>query len=288
MSYYKVIGFQKEPFSTSPDPEFFYESRAHEAVLTNLMIELRLRRGLSVVLGDVGTGKTTLSRKLIQLLKSKDDFIFNIILDPAFESADLFLTKIARNFELNVPTGSTIVDVQEALERFFYQKGVEEGRTVVLIVDEAQKLNDATLEALRVLLNYETNEYKLLQLILLGQLELYAKIASMQNFLDRVSFKYTLNPLDEEETRHLIEFRIRQAGYTSRMFLFLDGAIHEIYRYTKGYPRQIAMICHKALKALVIKRKSVIDETLIKEIIREEETKGWSKTNPPLLQRSSS
>jgi len=287
MSYYKVIGFNKEPFSTSPDPEFFYESRAHEAVLTNLLIELRLRRGLSVVLGDVGTGKTTLSRKLIQLLKAKDDFIFNIILDPAFASADLFLTKIARNFELDLPAGSTIVDVQEALERFLYQKGVEEGRTVVLIVDEAQKLNDATLEALRVLLNYETNEYKLLQLILLGQLELYGKIAAMPNFLDRISFKYTLNPLDEDETRRLIEFRIRQAGYTSRMFLFLDGAIREIHRHAKGYPRQIAMVCHKALKALVIKRRSVIDETLVHEVIQEEEKRGWSRTDPHLLQRSS-
>jgi len=287
MSYYKVIGFQKEPFSTSPDPEFFYESRAHEAVLTNLLIELRLRRGLSVVLGDVGTGKTTLSRKLIQLLKAKDDFIFNIILDPAFDSADLFLTKIARNFELDLPSGSTIVDIQEALERFLFRKGVEEGRTVVLIVDEAQKLNGATLEALRVLLNYETNEFKLLQLILLGQLELYGKIAALPNFLDRISFKYTLNPLDEDETRRLIEFRIRQAGYTSRMFLFLDGAIREIHRHTKGYPRQIAMVCHKALKALVIKRKSVIDEPLIKEVLEEEEKRGWSKTDPHLLQKSS-
>jgi general secretion pathway protein A len=287
MSYYKVIGFEREPFSTSPDPEFFYESKAHEIALTNLMIEMRLRRGLSVILGDVGTGKTTLSRKLIQLLRSKEDFIFNIVLDPAFESEELFLMKLAHNFELSIPSNPTILDLQEALERFLYQKGVEEGKTVVLIVDEAQKLNEVTLEALRVLLNYETNEFKLLQLILLGQLELYAKIMNMNNFLDRISFRYTLNPLDEEETRRLIEFRIRQAGYSSRMFLFLDGAIREIHRYTKGYPRQIAMLCHKALKALVLKRKSVIDEALIKEVIEEEDKKGWSKTIPILAQRSS-
>ncbi len=288
MSYYKILGFEREPFSTSPDPEFFYETRAHETALTNLMIELRLRRGLSVVLGDVGTGKTTLSRKLIQLLRSKEDMIFNIILDPAFESAELFLHKIARNFELSLPGHNpSILDVQEALERFLYQKGVEENKTVVLIVDEAQKLNEVTLEALRVLLNYETNEYKLLQLILLGQLELYAKILNIPNFIDRISFKYTLNPLDEEETRRLIEFRIRQAGYTARMFLFLDGAIREIHRYTKGYPRQIAMICHKALKALVMKRKSVIDERLIHEVFEEEEHRGWAKITPTLLQKNS-
>jgi len=287
MSYYKVLGFAREPFSTSPDPEFFFESREHETALTNLMIELRLKRGLSVVLGDVGTGKTTRSRKLISLLRSKEDFIFNIVLDPAFESEELFLTKIARNFELMLPTSPTILDVQEALERFLFRKGIDENKTVVLIVDEAQKLNEVTLEALRVLLNYETNEFKLLQLILLGQLELYAKIVNMQNFLDRISFKYTLNPLSEDETRSLIEFRIRQAGYSSKMFLFLDGAIREIHHYTKGYPRQIAMICHKALKALVLKRKSVIDEALIREVIEEEDRKGWSRIAPTLLQRSS-
>lgn len=288
MSYYKVLGFQKEPFSTSPDPVFFYETREHELALTNLMIELRLKRGLSVILGDVGTGKTTLSRKLIQLLKSRPDFIFNIVLDPAFDSEELFLMKLARNFELSLPlVHPTILDVQEALERFLFRKGVEEAKTVVLIVDEAQKLNEVTLEALRVLLNYETNEFKLLQLILLGQLELYGKIVNLPNFLDRISFKYTLNPLDQEETRRLIEFRIRQAGYASKMFLFLDSAIREIHRHTKGYPRQIAMICHKALKALVLKRKSVVDESLIREVIEEEDKKGWARMTPSLVQKNS-
>jgi general secretion pathway protein A len=287
VSYYKVLGFDKEPFSTSPDPEFFFESRAHETVLTNLMIELRLKRGLSVVLGDVGTGKTTLSRKLVGLLRSREDFIFNIMLDPGYDSADLFLTKIAHNFECAMPASPvTIIDVQEAVERFLYKKGVEEGKTVVLIVDEAQKLNEVTLEALRVLLNYETNEHKLLQLVLLGQLELYGKIVNIPNFLDRISFKYIINPLDEEETRRLIEFRVRQAGYTAKMILFLDGAVREIHRFTKGYPRQIALICHKALKALVLKKRSVIDETLIREVIQGEEKKGWLQTTA-LLQKSS-
>jgi general secretion pathway protein A len=87
MSYYKVLGFENEPFSTSPDPEFFYLSKEHERALTNVLIQLRLKRGLSVILGDVGTGKTTLSRKLIQELNSRDDFIFHIILDPSFENA---------------------------------------------------------------------------------------------------------------------------------------------------------------------------------------------------------
>ena len=92
MSYFKILGFEKEPFSTSPDPEFFYMSKEHEASLTSILIELRLKRGLSVILGDIGTGKTTLSRKLIQELKGREDFIFSIILDPSFDDEKLFLT----------------------------------------------------------------------------------------------------------------------------------------------------------------------------------------------------
>jgi general secretion pathway protein A len=275
MSYYKILGFDKEPFSTSPDPMFFYESRGHELALTNLMIELRLKRGLGVILGDVGTGKTTLSRKLYQLIKAQEGFICHMMLDPVYNDEEIFLTSIARNFEIDTPeSGPRILNLKESLERFLFQKGVEEGKTIVLIIDEAQKLNGMTLECLRVLLNYETNEYKLLQLVLLGQLELHSKISAIPNFIDRISLKYTLNPLDEREMRQMIEFRIRQAGYKSNMHLFLDTAITAIYQHTRGYPRRVNMLCHKALKNLVMRNKFVIDEDLIKEIVGEEIQQG--------------
>jgi general secretion pathway protein A len=287
MSYFKVLGFQKEPFSTSPDPDFFYLSREHETALTNVLIELRLRRGLSVILGDVGTGKTTLSRKLIQELKAREDFNLHIILDPSFENEKVFLLSLARNFEI-ISSGEadyqnvSELHVKELLERFLFQKGVNESKTIVLIVDEAQKLNTSTLEVLRVLLNYETNEYKLLQLVLLGQLELFAKIMNITNFFDRISFKYTLNPLDLKETKEMIEFRIAQAGYTANMHIFLDEAIAEIHRYSKGYPRQVTMLCHKALKHMILKNKFVIDAGLVCEIIEEEVKSGWHRKEASL------
>ena len=282
MSYFKVLGFHKEPFSTSPDPEFFYLSREHEAALTNVLIDLRLKRGLSVILGDVGTGKTSLSRKLIQELKGRDDFTFHIILDPSFENELAFLTSLARNFEisshnLNNNVSGSILDLRESLEKFLFQKGINENKTVVLIVDEAQKLNDSSLEVLRVLLNYETNEYKLLQLVLLGQLELFAKIKNIPNFFDRISFKYTLNPLDFDETKEMIKFRIAQAGYKANMHIFLDEVIKEIYQHSRGYPRRVTMLCHKALKSLVLKNKFVVDAALIREIIDEEIKSGWQR-----------
>jgi len=288
MSYFKVLGFEKEPFSTSPDPDFFYLSRAHEVALTNIIIELRLKRGLSIILGDVGTGKTTLSRKLIQELKQRDDFVLHIILDPSFDDERLFLTTLVKNFDINglaTNGSSSILDLREALERFLFQKGVTENKTVTLIIDEAQKLNDSSLEVLRVLLNYETNEFKLLQLVLLGQLELHSKIMDIANFFDRISFKYTLNPLGFDEVREMIEFRIRQAGYKASMHLFLDDALKEIYQYSRGYPRQITMLCHRALKNLVLKNKFVVDASLIREMIDDEIKSGWHRKDL-LLQRN--
>ena len=288
MSYYKVLGFEKEPFSTSPDPNYFYLSRAHEQALTNTLIELRLRRGLSVILGDIGTGKTTLSRKLIQELKVRQDVIFHIVLDPSFENENMFLRSLARNFEIpiNETHEPSSLDLRDALERFLFQKGVTENRSVVLIIDEAQKLNEMSLEVLRVLLNYETNEYKLLQLVLLGQTELHAKIINIPNFFDRISFIYTLNPFSLKETEEMIDFRIRKAGYQSRMHLFLRDAVAEIHRATQGYPRRITMLCHKALKELVMRNKSVVSAGIIEEIVQNEMRAGWHRKDPLLLKNS--
>ena len=156
MSYYKILGLDKEAFSTSPDPDFFYESQEHQAAIIRLMIEIRLRRGLSLILGDVGTGKTTLSRRLFQMLKQRKDIIFHMILDPTFETEGLFLDSLIRTFKLDMKGNQpTILDFKEAIKDYLFKMGVEEGKTVVLLIDEAQKLNKLSLEILRVLLNYE-------------------------------------------------------------------------------------------------------------------------------------
>lgn len=289
MSYFKILGFEKEPFSTSPDPEFFYLSKEHEAALTNTLIELRLRRGLSVILGDIGTGKTTLSRKLIQELKGRKDFVFHIILNPSFESENLFLSYLARSFDIPLSSDSShvsVLELQESLERFFFQKGVTENKTVTLIIDEAQKMSEMSLECLRLLLNYETNRFKLLQLVLLGQLELHSKIMALPNFFDRISFKYTLNPLNYDETKAMIQFRMRQAGFKSKLRLFLDEAIREIHRSTRGYPRQVTMLCHRLLKHLVMEKKFVVDKHIVQEMVRDEVQEGWV-SREGLLQKSS-
>jgi len=271
MSYFKVLGLNKEPFSTSPDPNFFYQSQEHRAALNRLLIDIRLRRGLSVILGDVGTGKTTLSRKLFQMLKEREDIIFHMILDPTYGTEDLFLESLIRTFQIEIAQGNpSILDYKEAVKKYLFQKGVEENKTVVLLIDEAQKLNSLSLEILRVLLNYETNEFKLLQLVVLAQLELLPRIREIKNLIDRVSLKYIINPLDEKETKEIIEYRIKQAGYNGGAPLFADDAIGEIYRYTQGYPRRIAMLCHNALKMLVMESKPVVDGRIIRDLISRE------------------
>ena len=289
MSYYKILGLEAEPFSTSPDPMFFYESRGHKLALTNLVIELRLRRGLSIILGDIGTGKTTLSRKLIQALSLREGFIFHIVLDPTYEDERDFLASLARTFgitkQLGVETVEPASDAQknpvsvselkEAIQNFLFQKGVKENKTVVLIIDEAQKLSETSLEVLRILLNYETNIAKLMQVVLLGQLELHSKVISIANLIDRVSFRYTLNPLDQDEVGEMINYRLVQAGYRINKSLFTDDAVKEIYRWTRGYPRKVSLLCHKALKNIVMNSKMVVDNKVIKEIVDEEAKNGW-------------
>lgn len=269
MSYYKILGLDKEPFSTSPDPAFFYESQEHHAALMRLMIEIRLKRGLSLILGDVGTGKTTLSRKLFQMLKERSDIIFHMVLDPTYDSEKLLLDSLIRMFGIDMGIGPerSILDYKEEIKKYLFRTSVEENKIIVLLVDEAQKLNAMSLEFLRVMLNYETNEYKLLQVVLLGQLELLPRLREINNLWDRISLRYMLNPLGEEETRQMIDFRLKAAGYNSGMEFFTDEAIKEIHQYTQGYPRRISMLCHNALKALVMVNKPIVDVNIIRDII---------------------
>jgi len=269
MSYFSTLGLIKEPFSSSPDPEFLFESNEHKAALFRLLVEIRLRRGLCVILGDVGVGKTTLSRKLFQMFKERSDIVFYMILDPSAQSEELFLEALVRAFNIQDQITGTpsVLDYKEIIKKHLYQKGVEEQKTVVLVIDEAQKLNVESLEILRVLLNYETNDYKLLQLVLFSQMELLPKIKEIKNFFDRIVLKYVINPLDEPEARELINFRLHQSGFNAKLQLFTDEAVSEIQRFSQGYPRRINLICHNALRYLVTSNKIVVDGALIRDLV---------------------
>lgn len=289
MSYYKVLGLEREPFSTSPDPAFFYLSHEHKAALYRLIISIKLKRGLSVILGDVGTGKTTLSRRAAQYFKHEGAVIFHLMLNPIYETPQQFLVGLLKLFQLDAPappfceSATPAMDAERiskragpaemisAIERYLFQKGVEEQRTIVLLIDEAQKLDAEQLEILRVLLNYETNEFKILQLVLVSQMELLPRLGAIKNFWDRIALKYVINPLDEEETKAMIAFRLSQAGYRAATPLFTPEAVRAIYAATQGYPRKIAMLCHDALERLLMQQKHTIDVELVHQLVGQEE-----------------
>ena len=292
MSYYRLLGLDKEPFSTSPDPSLFYQAKDHKAALYRLLIALRLKRGLSLVLGDVGTGKTTLSRRLYQIISEDASFDFHIILNPVFQSEQAFLMKLS---ELFLPTppheGLSPAAYLDGIEKRLLEINLKEKKTVVILIDEAQKLDRSSLEILRTLLNFETNEYKLVQLILMSQLEILPKIVGLRNFWDRIALKYMLNPLNLSEMKELIQFRLKQAGYKARTPLFTDEAFELIHANSDGYPRQTTALCHNLLERIVMDNRECVDQKTVEKVISEEEgilqaaekashVQEWEETQP--------
>ena len=267
MSYFKVLGLEKEPFSTSPDPSLFYLSKEHRAALYRLRISVKLRRGLSLILGDVGAGKTTLSRRFIQLLKDEPKVTAHMMLNPIFTDEGDFLSEICLRFGLATRPGEKTSVYFNELENHLFRKNINEGQTVVLLIDEAQKLNEACLEVLRGLLNYETNEYKLLQLVLVSQNEIVPRLRGMRNFWDRVSLKHMLAPLDYAEMRQMIGYRLSRVGYRSPVRIFTEEAMAAIWRTTGGFPRQVTQLCHDCLEHLVMHNLSYVDQALVDRLV---------------------
>ena len=261
MDYFKILNLNREPFGNSPAPEFFFLSTEHVACLQQLELAIRLRRGLNVVMGDVGTGKTTLCRQLIlRFTESEEDcneFETHLILDPNFSTPREFLSAVAMTFGLpGAETAESEWQLKENIKKYLFQKGVDEKKTVVLIIDEGQKLPYFCREILREFLNYETNENKLLQIIIFAQNEFSQILKSHANFADRVNQFYFLKPLNFRETKALIRFRLSRAGRPAEMpALFTPLGLWAIYRATDGYPRRIITLCHQILLTLIIQNK---------------------------------
>lgn len=266
MEYYEILGLKKEPFQTTADPYFFYRSQEHSEALQRLEISVRLRRGLNLILGDIGTGKTTMGEVLKQMLLRENRFILGTILDPSFKSEFQFLTNIVNLFDINPPRRSTI-SYKNAVKNYLFQKGVEENKTVVLLIDEGQKLTPTYLEVLRLFLNYQTPDSFLINMIILAQLDLLPKLKKRHSFMDRVAVTYMLNPLNREDTEQMINFRLERAGLPENKKLFTEEAISLIHYHSKGMPRRITTLCHDCLEQLITKDGEVVTENLVKEAL---------------------
>ena len=262
MDYFKILNLNKEPFSNSPEPEFFFQSTEHLACLQQLELAIRLRRGLNVVMGEVGTGKTTLCRQLIlRFAESEEDrngIETHLLLDPSFSNPREFLTTVAITFGMS---GSGAEEsewqLKEYIKKYLFRKGVDEKKTVVLIIDEGQKLPEFCLEILREFLNYETNEFKLLQIVIFAQNEFKQILKTHENFADRVNRYSFLKPLNFRETRSMIRFRLARGGRPAGMpQIFTFPGIWAVYLATGGYPRKIITFCHQIMLALIIQNRT--------------------------------
>lgn len=268
MDYFRILNLGKEPFSNSPDPDFFYPSHKHAECLQLLEMAIRLKRGLNIVLGDVGTGKTTLCRKLLQQISTtpgKDIIELHLILDSSFSSSHEFLSIIAGYFGLLVPEDqNTEWQLKELIKNYLFAKGVDEKKIVVLLIDEGQMLPEACLEILREFLNYETNECKLLQIVIFAQNEFKEKLKKRVNFTNRINLCQTLTPLDFQETCRMVLYRISQTSEKgTNQNLFTYPGLFALYRKTKGFPRAINMLCHQVVLSLIIHNREKAGWTLV-------------------------
>jgi general secretion pathway protein A len=241
--YEAFYGFKEKPFTLTPDPRYFYPSRVHREALDHLLYGIREREGFIVITGDVGTGKTTLCRAI--LLQVEEGTTTAVILNPIL-SEDELLRAILRDFGLS-GTGRTKNELVAELNEFLLQTIVA-GRRAVLIVDEAQNLSHALLEQIRLLSNLETERDKLIQIILVGQLDLLKHLAlpELKQLNQRVSVRYRLRALTCQEMCQYIYHRLMVAGGTTGVS-FSSGALRAIYRYSEGIPRLVNLAADRAL-----------------------------------------
>jgi general secretion pathway protein A len=275
MEYYKILNFKKDPFSNSPEPEFFFEAPKHISCLQKLELAVRLRRGLNVVIGAVGTGKTTLCRKLIQQLsfapKDSQDIETYLLLDPSFDSIIGFLQTISLLIGLKDLDGQENEwQLKEKIKNYLFNKGVNDNKIVVLIIDEGQKIPESCIEILREFLNYETNNFKLLQIIIFAQLEFKKVLRKYANLSDRINYLYYLTNLKFKHMRDMIKYRISVArNFEKSSDLFTFWGMLAIYLATRGYPRKVVSLCHQALLMLIIRGKDKADFFLVRDCIND-------------------
>ncbi len=271
MEYFNLLEFKREPFSNSPEPEFLFAAPQHNICLQRLELAVRLRRGLNIVIGAVGTGKTTLCRKLIQNLAmpvAGDAPVVEtfLLMDPAVAGRLDFVRTVASILGISdVGEGDSEWQIKEKIKNFLFEQGVQEQKNIVLVIDEGQKIPDECLEILREFLNYETNSFKLLQIVIFAQPELRKNLAARENLLDRVNYLYHLKPLSFLQTKAMIEHRISIASIEpDRRPLFTMGGMVAIYLATMGYPRKVVSLCHQVLLMMMIRGKKKAGWVLVR------------------------
>ncbi|MCX7567511.1 AAA family ATPase [Sulfitobacter sp. F26169L] len=261
--YNDHFGFNERPFSLSPDPEFLYWSKAHMRARSVLEYGLVTRAPLTVVSGEVGTGKTTLIQELLR--NADKDITIGLISNARGDRGDL-LRWVLGAFDLEVDSGADYVQLFQQFQDFVVEQ-YSSGRHVALIVDEAQNLGMETLEELRMLTNINSGKDELLQIILVGQSELRDLIRrpQLRQFAQRVTSTYHLDPLDLKTTTDYVRHRLKHAGGSGEEIQ--EAAIILVHRESSGIPRMINKICDLALVYASSAGKKAVDADTIQELM---------------------
>jgi len=268
LNYLDFFGLIEDPFQTSPSTKYFYSSREHQECLARIFLTLELNNGLFIVIGDAGTGKTTLASLIMRELFQDENNIIALIRQPRARSEYAFLEKVNDAFGVKVSglgRKSTLM-LENCLFNFVQEKGLIENKRLILIIDEAQEMTPTQLLRIRDLLNMETESRKLINMILLGQLEFLNKIRSkrFKNLRQRVAMSYILNPLNIEDTGELIRHRLKVAGSDGNGIIYTDDAIQVIHEESKGLPRDICKLCAASLLSAFTKQTHIINADIVK------------------------
>lgn len=263
--YHDFYHFNQDPFNLTADPDFLYLSQKHREVLEHLIYGIQQRKGFLLVTGEVGTGKTTLCKELLNRLRpmTKTAFIFNANLPE-----QQLLQAIVGDFGIELKNRSKL-GLLNGIYRFLLEQADSHGNTV-LVLDEAQDLSDSTLEQIRLLSNLETQKMKLLQIVLAGQPELEKKLLQphLRQLRQRIAIRSFLTPLSREETDLYIQHRIRVAGGEGHVY-FTSGASGRVYHYAKGIPRMMNLVCDRSLLAGFVENRREITDELVNHAIEE-------------------
>jgi general secretion pathway protein A len=263
--YNEFYGFREPPFNITPDPRFLFFSDQHREAFNHILFGIRERKGFIQITGEVGAGKTTVCRALLESLPS--GYRTALILNPCM-TANQLLRTIASELLLR-PRRADRAGYLEALNQFLLDQ-VEAEREVVLIIDEAQDLERELLEQVRLLSNLETHERKLLQIVLIGQPELRAKLddPGLRQLRQRITVRYHIAPLSRDETEYYISHRLHVAGAQERPS-FAPSAIRKIFRYSGGIPRLINAVCDKTLLCGYVTGTDELGARHVRRAIRE-------------------
>jgi general secretion pathway protein A len=263
--YKDFYGLRENPFNMTPDPQFLFLSQSHRVALEVLHHGIRERKGFIVITGEVGAGKTTLCRALLNSVDARTRTA--LILNPTLSDAQV-LRVICEEFRLQ-PARTTRKDLYDTINAFLLRE-LAANHNVALIIDEAQNLPPRVLEQIRLLSNLETEKEKLLQIVLVGQPELGTLLArpDLRQLKQRVALRYRVAPLSFKELSEYIRHRLRVAGGDDRLE-WTTAAQVLIFKYSLGVPRLINVVCDRALLAGYLAETTVIDAPLIERAIED-------------------